>query len=72
MSAAVVIDAAVRELQTRGAPPAEVDQVRKLLADLAERSRSTVRVNVGRGVVVNVPGNPAGRGFRVARPLDPP
>lgn len=62
MSAASAIEAAVAQLQARGATPHEVEHARGLLAWLAEHNRTAARVELAPGVVAQLPGNPAGRG----------
>ena len=64
------IDAALLQMQGRGATPAQVERARGLLTSLAEHNPVACRVELCQGVSVEVPGNPLGMGFRTGKRAD--
>ena len=61
-----ILTEALAQLQSRGATRAELDKARGLLCTLAENNRHACTVNLGAGVIVEVPANPLAQGLRMA------
>jgi hypothetical protein len=66
VTAEKIIDGALAQLRALGTQPAEVERVTNMLRALASHNPRPCRVDLGNGLVVNLPGAIGGRGFRQA------